>query len=205
MGRAPAAPAPATPPAPHALEINERGAIIGQGALANGDQHVFLLVPCPDDHSDEEGCEDAAGSATAPAKNSPALVGQNPIDVAEASQTSKGIAAGFMPNRGGIAASDLGCEDRFVEHLSEPLTKMMPADQSAPERQERLMYVGSSFIPNPQPPELKQPGEGPFHYPSLTAKPAVEDNHARLQPIFPLGWNLCSAARSSRLQRSERP
>jgi len=35
------------------------------------------------------------------------------------------------------------------------------------------MYVGSSFIPNPQPPELKQPGEGPFHYPSPTAQPAA--------------------------------
>jgi hypothetical protein len=49
----------------------------------------------------------------------------------------------------------------------------MPANQSTPKREERLVYVGSPFIPNPQPPELKQPGEGPFHHPSPPAQPAA--------------------------------
>ena len=40
-----------------ALEINERGKIIGQGALANGDQHVFLLLPCDENHPHVEGCD----------------------------------------------------------------------------------------------------------------------------------------------------
>jgi probable HAF family extracellular repeat protein len=40
-----------------ALEINERGEIIGQGALADGNQHVFLLMLCDDKHPGIEGCD----------------------------------------------------------------------------------------------------------------------------------------------------
>jgi probable HAF family extracellular repeat protein len=40
-----------------ALEINDRGEIIGQGALASGGQHVFLLIPCDHDHSNDTECE----------------------------------------------------------------------------------------------------------------------------------------------------
>jgi probable HAF family extracellular repeat protein len=49
-----------------ALEINERGEIVGQGAMANGDQHVFLLIPCDRDHFDGEACrENDLGGTTA--------------------------------------------------------------------------------------------------------------------------------------------
>jgi len=65
-----------------ALEINDRGEIVGQGALANGNQLVFLLTPCDDDHSDEEGCGHAAGNATAAIENTPAPAWQNPVDTA---------------------------------------------------------------------------------------------------------------------------
>jgi probable HAF family extracellular repeat protein len=76
-----------------ALEINDRGEIIGQGALANGDQHVFLLIPCDDDHSDEGGCGHAAGNATAAIENTPALARQNPVDATR-------LHARFGRNRG---------------------------------------------------------------------------------------------------------
>jgi probable HAF family extracellular repeat protein len=45
--------------------INDRGEIAGFGFLPNGDQHAFLLIPCDGEHSDAEGCEDAAEWATA--------------------------------------------------------------------------------------------------------------------------------------------
>jgi hypothetical protein len=47
---------------------------------------------------------------------------------------------------------------------------MMPADQSAPERQERLMYVGSPFVANARTPELKKPRKGSFYHPPPSAQ-----------------------------------
>jgi probable HAF family extracellular repeat protein len=38
--------------------INDRGEIAATGVLANGDQHAILLVPCDQDHSGLEGCDD---------------------------------------------------------------------------------------------------------------------------------------------------
>ena len=37
--------------------INDRGEIAGQGQLPNGDIHVFVLIPCEDEHANEAGCE----------------------------------------------------------------------------------------------------------------------------------------------------
>jgi probable HAF family extracellular repeat protein len=39
-----------------AIYINNRGEIAGNGVLANGDQHAFLLIPCDDQHPGQ--CED---------------------------------------------------------------------------------------------------------------------------------------------------
>ena len=40
-----------------ATGINDRGEITGTGVLANGDVHVFLLIPCDDHHPGIEGCD----------------------------------------------------------------------------------------------------------------------------------------------------
>jgi probable HAF family extracellular repeat protein len=40
--------------------INDRGDIAAVGVLPNGDQRAVLLIPCDEEHSDEEGCEDGS-------------------------------------------------------------------------------------------------------------------------------------------------
>jgi probable HAF family extracellular repeat protein len=40
-----------------ATGINDRGEITGIGVLANGDAHVFLLIPCDEHHTGVEGCD----------------------------------------------------------------------------------------------------------------------------------------------------
>jgi probable HAF family extracellular repeat protein len=40
-----------------ATGINDRGEITGIGVLANGDAHVFLLIPCDEHHLGLEGCD----------------------------------------------------------------------------------------------------------------------------------------------------
>jgi probable HAF family extracellular repeat protein len=40
-----------------AININDRGEIVGLGTLATGDLHAVLLKPCDDDHSSKEGCD----------------------------------------------------------------------------------------------------------------------------------------------------
>src|SRR5438309_5072022 len=37
--------------------IHDRGDIAGNGILPNGDNHEILLVPCDEDHRDNEGCD----------------------------------------------------------------------------------------------------------------------------------------------------
>jgi probable HAF family extracellular repeat protein len=56
--------------------INDRGEIFGNSVLPNGDSHAFLLIPCNDEHSDEEGCQDEGEGTAATIQNSPAPVDQ---------------------------------------------------------------------------------------------------------------------------------
>jgi len=42
----------------------------------------------------------------------------------------------------------------------------VPAEESASQGQKRFMNVGPFFVPNSQPSELIQPGEGSFHHPA---------------------------------------
>jgi probable HAF family extracellular repeat protein len=47
-----------------ASSINDRGEIVIGGTL-NGNQHAFMLVPCDENHAEEESCNDAFEEATA--------------------------------------------------------------------------------------------------------------------------------------------
>jgi len=53
--------------------INDRGEIVGDGLLANGDLHGFLLIPCDDAHPSVEGCDYSMVDAPAAPQMTPAL------------------------------------------------------------------------------------------------------------------------------------
>ena len=40
-----------------ALDINDRGEIVGGGVLPNGDTHAIFLIPCDENHPNIEGCD----------------------------------------------------------------------------------------------------------------------------------------------------
>jgi len=44
--------------------LNERGEIVAQGVLPNGDQHAYLMIPCDEDHPGIEGCDYSMVDAT---------------------------------------------------------------------------------------------------------------------------------------------
>jgi probable HAF family extracellular repeat protein len=49
-----------------AIYINDRGEIAGVGVLANGATHAFLLIPCDEEHANDEDCEEGGGANTVP-------------------------------------------------------------------------------------------------------------------------------------------
>lgn len=58
----------------HAVFINDRGEISGDGYLSNGDIHAIALIPCDEDHPGVEGCDYSmvdATTAAAPSAASP--------------------------------------------------------------------------------------------------------------------------------------
>lgn len=76
--------------------INDRGEIVGVGFPPGcGDPfacgHVFVLVPCDGEHSDDEGCEENVGGTVAASR--PAPVAQTPTNVNHGSLTPETLAA----------------------------------------------------------------------------------------------------------------
>lgn len=65
-----------------ATNINDRGEIVGEGVLPNGDAHAFLLIPCDDEHANTEGCEGRDEDAAAAIQSTPAVATQAPATAA---------------------------------------------------------------------------------------------------------------------------
>jgi len=60
-----------------AVGLNERGEIVAQGVLSDGDLHAFLLIPCDENHAGVEGCDYSLVDADAAIEN-PASLRQEP-------------------------------------------------------------------------------------------------------------------------------
>jgi hypothetical protein len=57
--------------------LNDRGEIVGDGLLANGDNRAFLLIPCDDKHPGVEGCDYSMVEAPAAVRQTSSTV-RNP-------------------------------------------------------------------------------------------------------------------------------
>jgi probable HAF family extracellular repeat protein len=58
-----------------AVGLNDRGEIVAQGVLSNGDLHAFLLIPCDENHPGVEGCDYSMVEAGAVASRPSPAVG----------------------------------------------------------------------------------------------------------------------------------
>ena len=68
--------------------INDRGDIAGNGILPNGDNHEILLVPCDEDHRDNEGCDFETVEKIATAGLDSAQVAQAPSAIVSEAKVS---------------------------------------------------------------------------------------------------------------------
>jgi probable HAF family extracellular repeat protein len=99
------------------LAINDRGEIAGVGlppgcTLTIGDAqcgHAYVLIPCDEDHADEQGCEREGGNTTAAIQNTRAPIiqssanlgsGLTPREIAARIQTRFGWSRGFPALQG---------------------------------------------------------------------------------------------------------
>jgi probable HAF family extracellular repeat protein len=62
----------------HAVFINDRGEISGDGYLPNGDVHAIVLIPCDEKHAEVEGCDYDTVDAETAAQLNPAPITQAP-------------------------------------------------------------------------------------------------------------------------------
>jgi len=79
----------------HAVSINDRGEISGEGLLSNGDHRATVLIPCDENHPEVEGCDYHTVDSEAAAQLNP-----TPITAAPAVSPAKVSPAEMMPRFG---------------------------------------------------------------------------------------------------------
>jgi probable HAF family extracellular repeat protein len=75
----------------NAYYINDRGEIVANGILPNGDSHIFLLIPCAVGHDSTQACEDSGGDTS----KSPSVAAPSSTSEFHVRLTSKQMVAAF--------------------------------------------------------------------------------------------------------------
>jgi len=83
-----------------AFNANERGEIVAEGKLLNGDLRAVLLIPCDANHPNVEGCDYRLVDATATAQVLPAQITQSPA-ASSAKLSPPELMARFRSRRAG--------------------------------------------------------------------------------------------------------